>query len=97
MDDMLHFRCAVREGALLTLAWAGQASACAPITATCRGLRGLNCNLPACLILPCTSSLSIPRSVMPQDHFNYAATWWTLSAATLALAVKAIRQGVKAR
>lgn len=36
-------------------------------------------------------------SVMPQDHFNYAATWWTLSAATLALAVKAIRQGVKAR
>ncbi|EFN55425.1 hypothetical protein CHLNCDRAFT_134584 [Chlorella variabilis] len=36
-------------------------------------------------------------SVMPQDHFNYAATWWTLSAATLALAVKAIRQGVRAR
>lgn len=36
------------------------------------------------------------RSVMPQDHFNYAATWWTLSAATLALGVKAIRQGVKA-
>lgn len=33
---------------------------------------------------------------MPQDHFNYAATWWTLSAATLALGVKAIRQGVKA-
>lgn len=39
----------------------------------------------------------LPCSVMPQDHFNYAATWWTLSAATLALAVKAIRQGVKAR
>jgi surfeit locus 1 family protein len=36
-------------------------------------------------------------SVMPQDHFNYAATWWTLSAATLALGVKAIRQGVRAR
>lgn len=36
-------------------------------------------------------------SVMPQDHFNYAATWWTLSGATLLLAVKAIRQGVKPR
>ncbi|KAL4858969.1 Surfeit locus protein 1 [Chlorella vulgaris] len=36
-------------------------------------------------------------SVMPSDHLNYAATWWTLSAATLALAVKAVRQGVKAR
>ncbi|PSC69935.1 Surfeit locus 1 [Micractinium conductrix] len=36
-------------------------------------------------------------SVMPQDHLNYAATWWTLSAATLALAVKAIRQGIKPR
>ncbi|KAL4428536.1 hypothetical protein ABPG75_002625 [Micractinium tetrahymenae] len=36
-------------------------------------------------------------SVMPQDHLNYAATWWSLSAATLALAVKAIRQGVKPR
>jgi cytochrome oxidase assembly protein ShyY1 len=34
---------------------------------------------------------------MPSDHLNYAATWWTLSAATLALAVKAVRQGVKAR
>lgn len=40
---------------------------------------------------------ALPRSVMPQDHLNYAATWWTLSAATLALAVKAIRQGIKPR
>lgn len=31
-------------------------------------------------------------SVMPGDHFNYAATWFTLSAATAALAVKAARQ-----
>lgn len=36
-------------------------------------------------------------SVMPQDHFNYAATWWTLSAASLALAVKAVRQGMRPR
>jgi cytochrome oxidase assembly protein ShyY1 len=34
---------------------------------------------------------------MPQDHFNYAATWWTLSAASLALAVKAVRQGMRPR
>ena len=33
---------------------------------------------------------------MPSDHLNYAATWGTLSAATLALAVKAIRQGMRA-
>ena len=39
----------------------------------------------------------LPRSVMPQDHLNYAATWATLSAASLTLAVKAIRQGVRPR
>lgn len=31
-------------------------------------------------------------SVMPSDHLNYAVTWFTLSAATAVLAVKAARQ-----
>lgn len=35
-------------------------------------------------------------SVMPRDHMNYALTWFTLSAAVSGLAVKAIRQGVRA-
>ena len=52
--------------------------------------------MPTCHPPPSPPSPA-PRSVMPQDHFNYAATWWTLSAATLALGVKAIRQGVRAR
>ncbi|KAL4420297.1 hypothetical protein ABPG77_001387 [Micractinium sp. CCAP 211/92] len=47
--------------------------------------------------LPKSAQDLLHFSVMPQDHLNYAATWWSLSAATLALAVKAIRQGVKPR
>jgi surfeit locus 1 family protein len=34
-------------------------------------------------------------SVSPQDHLNYAATWFTLSSATAVLAVKAIRQAFR--
>jgi len=32
-------------------------------------------------------------SVMPRDHLNYAATWFTLSGATALLAAKALRRG----
>lgn len=58
-----------------------------------------SCTPPAYPSLPPQrhATLLRPCSVMPRDHLNYAATWWTLSAATLALAGKAIRQGVKAR
>ncbi len=34
-------------------------------------------------------------SVMPSDHLNYAATWFTLSGATGLLAVKALRQAAR--
>jgi surfeit locus 1 family protein len=32
-------------------------------------------------------------SVMPRDHLNYAATWFTLMAATGGMAIKALRKG----
>lgn len=35
-------------------------------------------------------------SVMPRDHMNYAATWFTLSGATGLLAIKVLRQAAKA-
>jgi surfeit locus 1 family protein len=34
-------------------------------------------------------------SVMPQDHLNYALTWFSLSAATTGLAFKVIRSALK--
>lgn len=34
-------------------------------------------------------------SVMPQDHLNYALTWFSLSAATTGLAFKVIRNSLK--
>jgi len=34
-------------------------------------------------------------SVMPQDHLNYAITWFTLSAITSGLGYKVIKKGVK--
>jgi len=36
-------------------------------------------------------------SVMPRDHMNYAATWFTLAGATALLAVKALRGGGRVR
>lgn len=50
---------------------------------------------PDALPLPKTIADLRRFSVMPSDHFNYAATWFTLSAATAALAVKAARQAPK--
>jgi surfeit locus 1 family protein len=41
--------------------------------------------------LPKTCGDLLAFSVMPRDHANYAATWFTLSAATGALALKALK------
>ena len=42
--------------------------------------------------LPKSAGDLLAFSVMPRDHVNYAATWFTLSGATAALAVKALRR-----
>lgn len=47
--------------------------------------------VPDVVPLPKTLDELCSFSVMPRDHTNYAATWLTLSAATAALAVKAVR------
>lgn len=42
--------------------------------------------------IPRAASDLLSFSVMPSDHQNYAATWFTLSAATAALAARALRR-----
>ena len=108
MDDMLRFRwVGVAEGG-----WqVERAGSCALPAGRGRQRQGAAAPpraapsaLPFARHHPCTHTprpqtptpTPHPCSVMPQDHLNYAATWWALSASTLALAVKAIRQGMRA-
>eukprot|EP00887_Chlorella_sp_A99_P004938 scaffold4.g4938.t1 len=40
-------------------------------------------------------SVCFAARLTPQDHMNYALTWFALSGATAAMAIKALRQGVR--
>lgn len=103
-EDLMHFRWGVQlqRTLVLRLKPTGQPGAPLPsdtLPSNAKAVLGMAAQrrLAVCMIETCAStSLPCNRSVMPQDHFNYAATWWTLSAATLALAVKAVRQGIRA-
>jgi surfeit locus 1 family protein len=47
--------------------------------------------------LPKESDSFLKSSVMPQDHLNYALTWYTLSAATTFMAVKRLQSRKRGR
>jgi len=47
--------------------------------------------------LPKESDAFLKSPVMPQDHLNYALTWYSLSAATTFMAVKRLQSGKRGR
>lgn len=62
-----------------------------------RGKAHVNSNSQSEVIYPLPKSVGdmLSFSVMPRDHTNYAATWFTLSGATALMATRIIQKGLR--